>query len=58
MVFNARGMFNFELKQGAVPAGESWAESFNSHTDSRPNGPMGIAFDVGFPGRALHWTTF
>ena len=46
----ARGLFNFEYKRDAPAAGESWSETFNSHTDSRPNGPMALAFDVAFPG--------
>jgi alpha 1,3-glucosidase len=52
VVFNARGLLSFEVKQSAPAAGESWAETFHSHTDSRPNGPMALAFDVAFPGAA------
>jgi mannosyl-oligosaccharide alpha-1,3-glucosidase len=50
VVFNHRSLFQFEYKK-ASPAteGESWSESFNSHTDSRPNGPTALAFDVTFP---------
>jgi alpha 1,3-glucosidase len=49
-VFNARGLFNFEYEKDAPAAGESWSETFNSHTDSRPKGPTALAFDVAFPG--------
>jgi len=48
-VFNRRSLFEFEYKRDAPPEGESWSESFNSHTDSRPNGPTALAFDVTFP---------
>lgn len=26
-----------------------WQESFKSHTDSKPNGPEAISFDLSFP---------
>ena len=48
-VFNRRSLFEFEYKRDAPAEGESWSESFNSHTDSRPNGPTALAFDVTFP---------
>ena len=35
-VFNRRSLFEFEYKRDAPAEGESWSESFNSHTDSRP----------------------
>jgi len=31
------------------PEVTSYAETFNSHTDSRPNGPMALSFDITFP---------
>ena len=48
-VFNRRSLFEFEYKRDGPAEGESWSESFNSHTDSRPNGPTALAFDVTFP---------
>ena len=48
-VFNRRSLFEFEYKRDGPAEGESWSESFNSHVDSRPNGPTALAFDVTFP---------
>lgn len=49
--FNSKSLFNFEhlrQKQEGDPEGW-WQESFKSHTDSKPKGPEGIAFDLTFP---------
>jgi len=31
-----------------------WTEKFHSHTDSKPNGPMSVGFDVTFPSQHLY----
>ena len=52
VVFNENGLFDFERqrKPGGASGSESWPETFGSHSDSRPNGPMGLSIDVHFPG--------
>ncbi|KAK9096126.1 hypothetical protein Sjap_021623 [Stephania japonica] len=46
---NSNGLFDFEQLR-EKKEGEDWAESFRSHTDSRPYGPQSISFDVSFYG--------
>ncbi|XP_074580003.1 putative glucan 1,3-alpha-glucosidase [Curcuma longa] len=47
--FNSHGLFDYEQLR-EKKEGEDWAESFRSHTDSRPHGPQSISFDVSFHG--------
>ena len=49
VVFNQEGLFHFERRAVADPS-HDWKEKFGSHGDDRPNGPMAISLDVGFPG--------
>lgn len=46
---NSYGLFDFETLR-PKKEGEDWEERFRSHTDSRPNGPQSISFDLSFHG--------
>lgn len=46
---NSHELFDFEqLREKSE--GEDWEEKFRGHTDTRPNGPQSISFDVSFYG--------
>ncbi|CAM6086153.1 unnamed protein product [Calypogeia fissa] len=46
---NSKGLFHYEQLQD-FREGDDWDDTFRSHTDSRPNGPQSISFDVSFHG--------
>ncbi|XP_055845396.1 neutral alpha-glucosidase AB-like [Episyrphus balteatus] len=51
---NGKGLMRFEYLQDKSQAEpledpDSWEEEFNSHRDSKPNGPEAIAMDFTFP---------
>lgn len=46
---NSHGLFDFEQLREKKEE-ETWEERFRSHTDTRPNGPQSISFDVSFYG--------
>ena len=53
-VFNDFGKFDFEREREAPGPGETWKETFNGHTDTRPRGPMAVVLDLSFPGDDVH----
>ena len=53
-VFNDEGRFDFERERAAPGPDETWKETFNGHTDTRPRGPMAVVLDLSFPGDDVH----
>ncbi len=53
-VFNDEGRFDFERERSAPGKDETWKETFNGHTDTRPRGPMAVVLDLSFPGDDVH----
>jgi len=53
-VFNDEGRFDFEREKEAPGPDETWKETFNGHTDTRPRGPMAVVLDLSFPGDDVH----
>ena len=53
-VFNDEGRFDFERERSAPGPDETWKETFNGHTDTRPRGPMAVVLDLSFPGDDVH----
>ena len=53
-VFNDQGRFDFEREREGPGPGETWKETFNGHTDTRPRGPMAVVLDLSFPGDDVH----
>ena len=53
-VFNDEGRFDFERERSAPGEDETWKETFNGHTDTRPRGPMAVVLDLSFPGDDVH----
>ncbi|XP_055915386.1 neutral alpha-glucosidase AB-like [Eupeodes corollae] len=54
VTLNGKGLMRFEHLQRRSQAEpmedpDSWEEEFNSHRDSKPNGPEAIAMDLTFP---------
>eukprot|EP01097_Dermamoeba_algensis_P006043 TRINITY_DN3807_c0_g1_i1.p1 TRINITY_DN3807_c0_g1~~TRINITY_DN3807_c0_g1_i1.p1 ORF type:complete len:904 (-),score=280.94 TRINITY_DN3807_c0_g1_i1:119-2830(-) len=55
IAFNQRGLLTYEhsgrsQEEPSDPEDGLWQENFNSHPDTKPNGPMSVAYDVTFPG--------
>ena len=54
-VFNDEGRFDLERERANGPGpNETWKETFNGHTDTRPRGPMAVVLDISFPGDDVH----
>ena len=54
-VFNDEGRFDLERERANGPGpNETWKETFNGHTDTRPRGPMAVVLDLSFPGDDVH----